>query len=398
MSGDEALRPRLLVFNLRTDIDDTALGFTTAWVNALARRSETVDVVTMHRGRLALAANVRVWSVGRERGYSRLRRVARFYRVTTGILVRRRPDVCFAHMTPLFASLFAPLGRLAGVPVLLWYAHGNVTRELKIAERLVDRCATSTLDGFQLPSRKLHVLGQGIDTERFVPPSAQEAVTRRTVLSLGRVTPAKRLDAVVRVVAAAREQVDLRLRVVGGAYSDADVRLAEELQASVADRGLDGVVEFAGPVPYDRIVAEYHRAGIFLNLSETGSLDKAILEAMASGCVPVSRNASFAKLADAAGFAALVPEADDASVVERLVMVASLDAPERDALLERLRALVIADHGLDRLAELIHGHLRAIRLSRRTRFTPRARARFRAGREQSGPGRRRARSKPRTGG
>ncbi|MBL8145083.1 MAG: hypothetical protein JNL34_01745, partial [Anaerolineae bacterium] len=66
---------RLLVFNLATDADDPVLGFTTVWVNRLAAHYEAVDVITMRVGRLDVAGNVHVWSVGKERGWSEPRRV-----------------------------------------------------------------------------------------------------------------------------------------------------------------------------------------------------------------------------------------------------------------------------------------------------------------------------------
>jgi len=118
---------RLLLFNLATDADDI-LGFTTAWINALASRMDAIDVVTMRVGRLAVGANVRVYSVGKELGYSEARRFIAFYRILWRLLRANHYDACFAHMQPLFAILGAPLLKLYRVPITLWFAHGAVTR------------------------------------------------------------------------------------------------------------------------------------------------------------------------------------------------------------------------------------------------------------------------------
>ena len=72
---------RLLLFNLLTDADDSNLGFTTQWINALAERCAAIDVVTMGVGRVDVADNVRVYTIGKERGYSDARRMVEFYRV-----------------------------------------------------------------------------------------------------------------------------------------------------------------------------------------------------------------------------------------------------------------------------------------------------------------------------
>lgn len=352
---------RLLLFNLRTDADDTALGFTTAWINAIAPQWDCVDVVTMHAGRLELAANVVVHSVGREHGHGRWRMLARFYRLTISLVLRRRPDVCFAHMTPLFASLSWPVRKLRGVPLLLWYAHGSVTRELKIAELLADRCATSTPAGFRLPSAKLAVLGQGVDVARFRPPVVPAAGYEHTVLCLGRLTASKHVDEAIRALALARrERPDLRLRIVGGPVTRTDEDHAREIAALVDELGLGDAVDLVGPVAYARIAEQYATGGVFLNLGSTGSLDKVILEAMASGSIPVSRNDAFVELAHEHGLQELVIGPETAGIAKALVRVAALAPGERAALRARLRTIVEREHSLERLAGELQRELLAL--------------------------------------
>ena len=82
----------LLVFNLAMDADDPALGHTTAWINALARRCEHVSVITMRAGRLAVEPNVDVHTLGKELGLSEPRRLVRFYGLVRSVLRERRID------------------------------------------------------------------------------------------------------------------------------------------------------------------------------------------------------------------------------------------------------------------------------------------------------------------
>lgn len=352
---------RLLLFNLRTDVDDTALGFTTAWINAIAPRWEHVDVVTLHAGRLELPDNVTVHSAGREHGYRRWRMLARFYGLVTLVVLRRRPDVCFAHMTPLFSSLFWPVRKLARVPLLLWYAHGSVTRELKIAERLADRCVTSTPAGFRLRSDKLGVLGQGVDVERFRPPPAVADDYERTVLVLGRLTPSKHVDEAIRAIGRVRlEWPDVRLRVVGGPVTAADQDYARRIGALVDEHDIGDSVQLVGAVPFARIAEQYATGGVFLNLGSTGSLDKAILESMAAGCIPISRNDAFAALAAEHGIEDLVIGAGADAIAAALSRVLSMAAVERAALRRRLRTIVEQEHSLERLAGEVQRELEAL--------------------------------------
>ena len=116
---------RLLLFNLMTDEADPVLGFALGWIRELAARCEYVDVITMYRGAYQLPENVRVYSAGRERGWSKPLRLAHFYRHLLRLLRARRYDACFAHMMPLFAGLAGPLLSARGIPIdALVYASG----------------------------------------------------------------------------------------------------------------------------------------------------------------------------------------------------------------------------------------------------------------------------------
>ncbi len=201
----------LLIFNLRTDADDSVLGFTTDWINALAPFYDHVDVITMHAGRLAVAANVSVYSAGRERGYSEARRALRFYRLLLGLLLRRRYVACFAHMMPLFALMAAPLLTLWRVRCVLWYTHRQRTRQLAWATRLVWRVVSATQTSFPIPTPKLRVLGHGIRTDFYTPPAAHTPQTPPLVIYVARLTPIKRQALLIE----AARGLDCRVALIG---------------------------------------------------------------------------------------------------------------------------------------------------------------------------------------
>lgn len=123
---------RLLLFNLATDLDDPILGFTGRWICALAARVEVIHVITMRVGKVEVPQNVRVYSVGKEKGYSEPRRAAAFYRQLLRIVRQERIDMCFSHMMPLFTILAAPVLKGKGIPIITWYAHRQVTCTLKL--------------------------------------------------------------------------------------------------------------------------------------------------------------------------------------------------------------------------------------------------------------------------
>jgi glycosyltransferase involved in cell wall biosynthesis len=363
----------LLVFNLGMDADHSALGHTTQWTNELARRCAHVSVITMFTGRLAVDENVTVHSLGKELGRSEPRRLAEFYRLVRRVLDERPIDACFAHMAPLFTVLFAPVARHRGVPVLLWYAHTTVTPTLRLAHAAAQRCVTATAASFPLRSDKLCVVGHGIDTERFRPPSRIGEAYESTAVAVGRITPIKGLHEIVEALAILNHQRGpaLRLEIVGGPATASDEAYLADLRRAVASLGLTPFVTFRGPLPFPRMAAAYHRGALSLNVSGT-AMDKAILESMAAGCIPVSRNPAFRALAHAHDLEWLVPPPGAARLADSIGAARRRRADERTALADRLRRIVTVEHSLGTLSDRLIGHLGDLAETSRTRPGTRA--------------------------
>lgn len=349
----------LLLFNLAMDVRHPSLGFSSTWVNALAPRFDHISVITMWKGEFRTAPNTSVHSLGKEKGWSEPRRLAEFYRLAQSVLHERRIDVCFVHMAPLFAVMFSPMARAKGIPMLLWYAHGATPLMLRLAHAVSDRCITSTPAGFRLPSDKLFVIGQGIDTEAFRPPTDVDPEYSNTAISVGRISQTKALEEIVAAIALLRERdhSDLRLEIFGEPLTGADQGYAEGLRHQVRELKLESAVRHHGLVPFDRVPACYQQGEFFMNMSRNRSIDKAILESMAAGCIPISRNESFRALAAEHDLEFLVPAPGAAGAAEALSHALALPRAERRALSSRLRTLVEEHHSLSRLSRVVASHL-----------------------------------------
>jgi glycosyltransferase involved in cell wall biosynthesis len=348
----------LLVFNLMMDATHPGLGHTTRWTNELARRAEHVSVITMSVGELALERNVTVHSLGKERGWSEPRRLAAFYRLTHQVLSEHRIDACFAHMTPLFAVLFAPVARRHGIPILLWYAHSSVTRRLRLAHAVADRCVTASPASFPFPSDKVFAVGHGIDTDAFQPPAQVDGDYWGTAISVGRITPVKRIDEMLEAVGllATEHGLDLRLHLVGGPATSSDEQYMTTLRRRASALDIDHLVTFRGTVQFPEVPAQYHSGALFLNLSGS-ALDKAILEGMAAGCVPISRNPPFVELARQHDLRWLVPEQGASGLADRISTVLTRSRSEHPELVSRLRRVVTEGHSMTTLGDRVMHHL-----------------------------------------
>jgi glycosyltransferase involved in cell wall biosynthesis len=341
----------LLVFNLATDADDPVLPFTTLWLRGLAQRVARIDVITMRAGRIDLPSNVHVFSLCKERRYSKPRRALRFYKLLGALLIRRRHDVCFAHQAPLFALMAAPLLGIRRIPIVLWYAHGATPGRLRAAEKVVKYVATSSSGAFRLPSRKVVVTGQGVDTSVYSPGTKPRSATQ-TLVCVGRIAPVKRLDETIDAVASLRrEQHRIRLRLIGPVL-DHDASYAQALRERVRRMGLAEVVSFVGPLPAAALVDEYRSATALVNTTSAGSFDKVVLEAMSCGTPAVCSSAAYTPILNAVD-PRLAPEVGDTEALEEsLRYVLSLKQDRRTELGLRLREIVERDHSLDRLMDL----------------------------------------------
>ncbi|MBK8022027.1 MAG: glycosyltransferase family 4 protein [Chloroflexi bacterium] len=341
---------RLLVFNLAVDVDDPILGFTTVWINRLAEHFSHVDVITMRSGRLAVADNVRVWSVGKERGYNEPRRLLIFYTTLLMLLLTRRYAACFAHMMPLFALLAAPLLVLFGVPQTLWYTHRQSHRVLRWATRVVRRAVTAASDSFPVATPKLRVIGHGIDTEVFSPGSAALAHPSE-IAQVARLMPIKNQRTLIRALGRLHDRA-ARAVFVGGVPPEQSRRYAEELERLAQEVGVGSRVQFCGDRNRADVVAQLRGSAVAVNLSPPGLFDKAALESIACAVPTVVSSAAFASLLGEHDARLRIddPE-DDAALADRLDALLSIQVEERRALGMQLRERVVAAHGLDGLIE-----------------------------------------------
>src|SRR3989344_2086341 len=182
---------KLFIVTQIVDLHDANLGFFHRWVQEFAKKCETVTVVAQYVGTYNLLPNVRVISLGKEQGLSKLRQLFNFYRVLWREV--RHADVVFVHMIPLWVVLGAPLYKIFNKKVYLWYVHKSVTLLLRIAERLVIKIFTASRESFRLPSKKVVIVGHGIDIEYFMPhPELREDSVFR-ILTVGRITKSKRI-------------------------------------------------------------------------------------------------------------------------------------------------------------------------------------------------------------
>jgi glycosyltransferase involved in cell wall biosynthesis len=159
----------------------------------------------------------------------------------------------------------------------------------------------------------------------------------------------------VQAVALARYNIPLiRLVLVGGPVSENDKAEVQRLKALVDQLGLADAVEFRGAVPFDAVHAAYRSADVYVNTSETGSMDKTVLEAMAMMVPVLTSNSAYRDvLPEPLARSSLVPHGNIVVLADRLQTLAWMTPEGRRELGANGRAYVVAEHSLEGLVERI---------------------------------------------
>ena len=343
---------RLLLFNLATDADDPILGFTTRWICALAERIDFIHVITMRAGRVEMPENVRVYSVGKEKGYGEPRRAAEFYRLLLRVLQGNRIDVCFSHMIPIFTILAAPVLKMTGIPLVTWYAHPSLTSTLKLAHFVSDQMLASLPTAYPYKHDKLVVVGQGIDTDLFLPDGEQPEHPP-IVLCVGRLSPVKDHPTLIEAAALLRQSRcnPFRVVIVGGPAGPRDDDYVRSLHEQVSTLGLKDVVHFEPAVAIDMLPRWYCRCSLLVNMTPTGSGDKVVWEAMACGRPCLVANEGFKDTLGEFADRFLFGYGNAQELAERLKWTLSLSDDRRRLIGNQLRQNVVQRHSLRRLSE-----------------------------------------------
>jgi glycosyltransferase involved in cell wall biosynthesis len=135
----------------------------------------------------------------------------------------------------------------------------------------------------------------GLDVDMWHPAAVDERKSARSllgihedqiaVLAVSRLARWKRVDRVIRAVAAARQRLpNLLLLIVG----DGEEQTA--LQHLTCELNLQDAVRFEGALPQHSLPRYYHAADIFVSTNELSNVGNPLLEAMACGKAIITLN------------------------------------------------------------------------------------------------------------
>jgi len=294
---------RLLITTQAVDLDEPALANFHRWLLEFAKQCESIEVICLKEGRHTMPANVHVHSLGKttalapagmiDRLRVRIGYITRFYRYMWSL--RSEYDAVFVHMNPEYVILAGLWWRMQKKRIVMWYVHRQRSFMLRTAVSIVDAVCTTAKESISVSSPKIAIMGHGIDVELYTaqPPKPVDTHAPR-IVSVGRITPIKNLEIIVDALARVRARgVDAHVDLVGVPTVASDNTYQASVRTQITKLDLVDTVSFVGAIKNADMPKVYPQYDFSINACPTGGIDKAVLESMAAGTIPLVCNTAF---------------------------------------------------------------------------------------------------------
>jgi glycosyltransferase involved in cell wall biosynthesis len=353
---------RLLIVNFAMDQASPVLAWQHTVACCLAAVCERVVVITEHQGVCDIPSNLTVYAVPKCFQRFPLRWIkAKWLMLVylTMLCEREKFESCFIHMAHEWSYRYFSVLKYFQVPILLWYAHGSVTSRLRLSLACVDRVVTSTSEGFRIRSPKVRVIGQGIDTKLFRLRNSRGPSS--TVIYVGRISKRKRVDLIIEAMGALVAEfpkISWKLLLVGAAHNSQDSAYQTTLEERADRLGIGDRVDFVGARFHWELPSLYESVFVHVNLSETGSMDKTVMESLAVGCPVLTSNEAIIPILDG-DVRFVVTDTTPRSVASKIY---NLFCTQKSIDPMYLRSKVVGQHDLNSYIKKIITNLQSLRL------------------------------------
>jgi len=356
---------KLLIITQAVDRDNPILGFFIDWIKEFVEHYEYVTAICLERGNYNLPVNVKILSLGKEGGASRIKYIFNFYKYIWQ--ERKNYDQVFVHMNPIYVILGGFFWRVVRKKIGLWYVHKEVDLKLKLSEKIADFIFTASEESNGLKSKKVKVLSHGINLRQFFP-GQKDNDGFFNILYVGRISPIKNQFLLVKALKIIVEDGNadkLKIKLIGDAISDNDKEYKQKIKDFVEQNKLEQYVEFVGFVPNDKIVDFYHRADLSINLCPTGGLDKAVLESMLCGVPAIVLNKTFTREFGKYSSELILNNDDSNELAEKILKVKEMSKVKKEEMRTNLIVAIKSGHNLEdlilKIVASFSGNQRAIK-------------------------------------
>jgi glycosyltransferase involved in cell wall biosynthesis len=343
---------KLLVITQRVDKDHDIMGFFHGWLTHLSSNVDSLEVIANGVGEHTLPPNATVHSLGKEKGYGKIKRYLSFYLSLMRILPR--VDGVFVHMCPEYVVALYPLNFFFRKPIVMWYAHVKVSLIAKFAISKVKKVLSPSEDSFVTQTEKLVATGHGIDTDVFTPapvPLVMPPILK--VFTISRISPIKNIEGLLEtlnLLVHKHKVTNFHITIAGGPSRGGDEEYLNQLKEKVDEYKLSSFISWLGPVQHRDTPALYSGSDIFVRMQAGGGFGKTELEALSCGLPVVLNtpvyNVAFPDFAEDIYWVV----GDSEMFAEKLKNVIEWSREKRVAFGKQARDYVVREHNLSTLA------------------------------------------------
>lgn len=279
---------KILIITQKIDSKDPVLGFFHDWVDKLSYHFDKIEVMCLEKGVNLLPKNVTVHSLGREIGGNRFTYIMNFWK--TLMSLDGAYDKVFVHMNQEYVLMGGFYWLMKNKPIFFWRNHSKGNFLTNISIYFSSKVFCTSKDSYTAKFKKTVIMPAGINTQIFKIGDGSRK--KYSVCMVGRISPVKHIDVGLEVI---RELISSGVQVslgIIGPVLDDDKGYYEDLKRYVNRNNISSFVSFLPPVSPDKLSLVYNDYQICLNLTDTGSFDKTIVEASSCGVVPLVTNSS----------------------------------------------------------------------------------------------------------
>ncbi len=343
---------KLLVITQEIDRKSPTLGFFCSWLNELSKGCENIVSICLRHGEYEAPQNVKVLSLGKEEGRSKIKYVFRLYKYLWQ--ERKNYDAVFVHMNQEYVLLAGLIWRLSGKKILFWRNHKMGNWLTNIAVSLSNVVFYTSPESYTAKFKKARLMPTGIDIAKFKNYKEMPRAPR-SILSMGRISKVKGVNVLIDALNILdKKGIDFKATIVGDP-DEHEKDYYDNLLISAKPLIEKGVIIFKKSMPNTMTPEMYKSHEIFVNLTKSGSLDKTIFSAMSSGALTVVCNEYFrGVLKDEFIF----KSGDKEDLANKLGLVLALPGGEKKRIIEAMKKYVDENHSLE---ATIEGIIKAIK-------------------------------------
>lgn len=346
---------RLLICTQAVDKGDPILGFFHQWVAEFALHTSEVHAICLQRGERSLPSNVREYSLGKEtaqgpRFWKRIQYVLRFWGYVWSL--RRNYDTVLVHINAEYVILAGWFWRLTGKKIGLIANDMGRPWRTHLAARLADVVFHTDPDAYVARFPNAVLVPVGVETEIFA--REERSAPKNSLLFVGRIALAKHLETVLgavgrvaRLPAQAGEKKDARLDVYGTTAIQSDETYYKGIRSRYAELETSGAVSYMGAIVHEKTPPVYASHEVFIHAGSASGFNKALFEAMSSGCLVVTGNPELRAVVHPKLF---VSEPTEEALARAISAALELPADERERERAKLKAYVGREHSLSTIA------------------------------------------------